>query len=824
MTASPRPIRILKFGGTSVADAQHIERVVELVLADTGEVDRIVVVSAMGGVTQLLVEASDLAAAGDPSYRERVDAVLERCREALATLVPQSELTSLQAVFDGWAGDLRDLLHGVSLVRECTPRTRDSILCFGELVSASLVAAAFRRHGHEAAACDARALVCTDADFGHASVDMAATRDLVGRHFGSSCSLQVVTGFIAATAEGETTTLGRGGSDYTAALLGALLAAERVEIWTDVDGVMSADPRLVPEAFSLPALSYEELLELSHFGAKVVYPRSVHPARQQGIPLLIRNTLNPAFPGTWVGAAQAPADERPIRGISSIREVVLLRLEGDGMVGVPGVAGRLFRSLARHSISVILISQASSEHSICFAVEPSSLSRAMRAIEDEFRLERGAGLVDELSVETDVSVIAVVGSGMRERPGVAGRLFSLLGRRGINVRAIAQGSSELNISVVVSRSQVEAGVRALHDAFFAPSRDVAHIYLAGVGNVGGELIRQMSAVADAPRDCGPATLRLAGVADSKRSATTVAGLAWEGWGSALAEAEADAHALVDAALLDPAEVRIFVDCSANDTLPESYPALLAAGASVVAANKKGFAGSWAAWAERRRGPLARSYIEATVGAGLPILRTVEDLVRTGDRVLHAQCVLSGTMAYLFSQVMDGRLFSDALAEARTLGYTEPDPRDDLSGLDVLRKLVILSREIGWTVEPGDVTVHPVLPGEGWEALSVDAFLARLPEVDAHFEELRRAAAAEHGRLCFLAEAEEGHASVAVRVVGPGHPCHSLAGTDNLVALRTERYSSPLVIRGPGAGRTVTASGVLADILHAIGHQRGRIGG
>lgn len=822
VTATPRPIRILKFGGTSVADAGRMDRIVDLVLAQAGEAESIVVVSAMGGVTQLLVEASDLAAAGNARYRQRMDAVLERCRAPLRALVAEADLAAVIAAVEGWANDLRDLLHGVSLVRECTPRTRDRILCFGELVSATLLAAAFRRRGHEATPCDARALVRTDAEFGRASVDMAATRALVLRHFAESRGIQVVTGFIAATAEGETTTLGRGGSDYTAALLGALLDAERVEIWTDVDGVMSADPRLVPGAFSLPALTYEELLELSHFGAKVVYPPSVHPARQKGIPLLIRNTLNPAFPGTLVGAAQAPLDERPVRGISSIREVALLRLEGDGMVGVPGVAERLFRSLARHAISVILISQASSEHSICFAVEPSSVPRARRAIQDEFHLERGAGLVDELSVETDVSVIAVVGSGMRERPGVAGRLFSVLGRRGINVRAIAQGSSELNISLVVSRSQVEAAVRVLHDAYFAPSGEV-RIYLAGVRNVGGELIRQLSAVAQAPHDGGPLALRLAGVANSKRAAVHGGGLSWDGWRSALASATEDARALVDAALSDPAEVRVFVDCTADAALPEAYPALLAAGVPVVAANKKGFAGSSTAWTARRRGPMARSYLEATVGAGLPVLGTVEHMVRTGDRILSAECVLSGTMAYLFSQVMEGRRFSDAVVEARALGYTEPDPRDDLCGQDVLRKLVILSREIGWAIEPGDVTVGPVLPGEGWERLSVDAFLARLPEVDAHFEALRRDVAASGGRLCFLAEAEEGRASVAVRVVEPGHPCHSLSGTDNMVALRTDRYASPLVIRGAGAGKEVTASAVLADILRAVGDQRGRIG-
>jgi bifunctional aspartokinase / homoserine dehydrogenase 1 len=818
MPKDAKPLRVLKFGGTSVGDARRISRLVEIVQRATPEARCIVVVSAMGDVTEQLLEASTLAAAGDAGYADVLKDVLTRHRVALKALVSAEDSASVSAEIDQHAARLTDLLHGVFLVEECTSRTRDGILSFGELASATLVAAAFRNEGSEATACDARTIIRTDDKGGRARVALLETEPLVRAYFSQDRGIDIVTGFIASTADGETSTLGRGGSDYTAALLGALLHAERVEIWTDVDGVMSADPRIVPGAFSLPSFTYDELLELSHFGAQVVYPPSVHPARDAGIPLLIRNSLNPDFPGTWVGPGQPPSGdqkETPVRGIASIHQVALLRLEGDGMAGVPGIAERLFGSLARDGISVILISQASSEHSICLAVDPASVEGARRGIAAEFRLELDAGLVDELIVEADSSIIAAVGRGMRDRPGLAGRLFSVLGRRGINVRAIAQGSSELNISLVVAQSQVADGLRALHDAFFAPPRKEAHLYLAGTGGVGAELIRQLTSAQEMWKEDLGVDLRLVGVANSRASVVDTDGVSAEGWRERLETAEEPAVALVEAALADPVELRIFVDCSANVLLPLEYAGLLNAGVPVVAANKSGFAGSHEEYLARRRAPTARSYLEATVGAGLPVLRSVEDLRLTGDRVLHAEGLLSGTLAYLFSEVMEGKPFSEAVIAARGLGYTEPDPRDDLSGQDVLRKLVILSREIGWDVEPDDVRVDPILPGEGWDALSVDEFLARLPEVDDHFAALRDGALARGTRLCFLGSVRDGEASVSVQEVAAGHPCHGLAGTDALVAIRTERYSSPLVIQGSGAGREVTAAGVLSDILRCV---------
>lgn len=812
MNENLHPLRVLKFGGTSLADAASMVRVVDIVADASGDARCVVVVSAMGGVTDALAGAVEAAAAGDRGYELALEGVFRRHDEAAAELGGDAEVIAALA---GWTEDLRDLLHGISLVRECTARTLDSVLGVGELVSSTLLAAAFRQAGVAAAACDARTLLTTDDTFGDARVLLDVSRVRVRDHFGSAEPLQVVTGFIAATAAGEATTLGRGGSDYTASLLGAMLGADRVEIWTDVDGIMSADPRIVPEAFSLESLSFDELLELSHFGAKVVHPSSVHPARERGVPLLIRNTLRPAFPGTWVGAPGALPATRPVRGISSIRQVALLQLEGDGMVGVPGIAERLFRALARDRVSVVLISQASSEHSICFAVDPASLDSVCRAVNDEFALEREVGLIDELVVELDRSVVAVVGEGMRDTPGIAGRLFSVLGERGLNVRVIAQGSSELNISLVVDGPDMESAVRALHRAFFTSFASQARVYVAGIGGVGRALLRQLADVRGTAAESG-VSLEVVGLAGSRWCRVDEEGIPEEDWGPPHDDHEGNGQDLVNAALSGPGPLRIFVDCTADAGLPDRYAELLDAGVAVVAANKRAFSRSYDLYQQIRtpRPEGARAYLETTVGAGLPVLGTLEKLVETGDRIVSIEGVLSGTLGFLLDEVMKGRPFSEAVRDARGLGYTEPDPRDDLSGTDVLRKLVILARESGRVLEPEDVRFEALLPGEDWKDLSVDEFMEWLPTADEHFDALRAKAGSSGTRLCHLASLDDDGVRVRLVEIDGSHPCHELRGTDNLVAIRTDRYKRPLVIRGAGAGHEVTAAGVLADIMRA----------
>ncbi len=811
------PLHVLKFGGTSLASAERIERVGQIVTRANQDARVVVVVSAMGGVTSDLIDASVLAAQGDEAYLAVLDRVVALHDEPLASLVAEQERERVLAAYQTWAEELEDRLHGISLVGECTVRTLDAVLAFGELVSSTLLTAMLRKSGMDAEACDARALIVTDDAFGSARVDRETTAERVRVHFAATDAIQVVTGFIASSPGGETTTLGRGGSDYTAALLAADLSADRLEIWTDVDGVMSADPRLVPQAFPLAKLSYEELMELSHFGAKVVYPPSVHPARERRIPLVIRNTFNVEFDGTHVGEDAAAATAGPVRGISSINDVALLRLEGDGMVGVPGVVARLFQALARDEVNVILISQASSEHSICFAVAPASVARVLRSVEDEFSLERTVGLVEHLIVEEDLSIIAAVGEAMRDTLGIAGRLFSVLGQCGVNVHAIAQGSSELNISLVVAKSDEVRALQALHDAFFQPRASTAQVFLAGVGNVGAALLTQIEEMAHKGDEGGGTVLRLVGVASSRRSLLDGSGVSIAEWQQHLEASDRAPDAVIEQALEPTRGAKIFVDCTASEEISGRYEDLLASGTAVVAANKWAFSGSmdrYRALTSPAAGS-ARAYFETTVGAGLPVLRTISDLVATGDEIVSVEGVFSGTLGFVIGEVMAGRSFSEALAEARAGGYTEPDPREDLSGRDAVRKLLIVARVAGMVIEPADVRVESLLPGDGWQNSGIDSFMSRTPEVDETFAQ-RRTDAIEQGRhLCFLGSVSREGATVGLTAVAREHPCYGISGTDNVIIIRTVRYPTPVVVRGAGAGPEVTAAGVLADILAAV---------
>ena len=606
-------MRILKFGGSSLATGERIAAVAEIVRAARAGGPVAVVVSALGGVTNDLGAAAAEAAHGDGEIEGLIAPLADRHVDALRAVANPGEHDELEALVRSTMAKLGDLLRGLRLVGEVSPRSRDRILACGELLSAPIVAAALRRSGVDAAALDARELIVTDDAFGAARVEMEATTARLRESFAGAAGVPVVPGFTGASAAGDTTTLGRGGSDLTASILGVALAAEAVELWTDVDGVMSADPRLVPEAEPIGRMGYDELMELSHFGAKVVYPPSVHPVRAAGIPLWIKNTFRPQAPGTLVTEAPEAEDEAgsPVRGITSIDGVVMGRLEGDGMVGVPGVAMRLFGALARGGVSVILISQASSEHSICFAVAPEDLETARRVVDEEFRLDRRAGDIDELEVEDDVAIVAVVGAAMRKRPGIAGRLFSVLGDRGVNVRAIAQGSSELNISLVVKRPDKAAAVRAIHDAFFVGAPRTARLYLAGVGNVGGALLEQIAGCRREVEERTGWRLELRGVAGSRARLSDA-----EGTDPAVARdrlaaepAGGDALEMIEEVLADrSAGARVFVDCTPSGAVGEAHERLLAAGVHVVTANKRPLAGrppTGGCWPPARGGTTAR---------------------------------------------------------------------------------------------------------------------------------------------------------------------------------------------------------------------------
>ncbi len=829
-------MKILKFGGSSVASGERIARVAEIVRAARAEGPVAVVVSALGGVTNELGAVAEEAAHGQAEIEGLLAPLAGRHLDALREVADPAEHGKLEGLVAATMGKLGDLLRGLRLVGEVSPRSRDRILACGELLSAPIVAAALRRAGVEARALDTRELIVTDDGFGNARVEVEATGARLREAFADGDDhVRVVPGFTGATADGRTTTLGRGGSDLTASIVGVALGAAAVELWTDVDGVMSADPRLVPEAKPIRRLRYDELMELSHFGAKVVYPPSVHPLRARAIPLWIKSTFEPEAPGTLVTEDGGAADEAdsPVRGITSIDHVVLGRLEGDGMVGVPGVAMRLFGALARSGVSVILISQASSEHSICFAVAPDDLAAARRSVDEEFRLDRRAGDIDELEVEDDVAIVAVVGAAMRERPGIAGRLFSVLGERGVNVRAIAQGSSELNISLVVKRPDRAPAVQAIHQAFFAapagvedanledagPPARVARLYLAGAGNVGRALLGQIAACRQEVERRTGWRIELRGIARSTRWLAGGEGIEPATAADRLAAEPAGqgAAAMIEQLLADRAPgTRVFVDCTPSEPIAAAHPRLRSAGVNVVTANKRLLAGEMSAYRRLMGSGPGRLYWEATVGAGLPVIRTLADQLATGDELLRLEGVLSGTVSFLMSELSRGELFSRAVRRARELGTTETDPREDLSGEDVARKLLILARLAGATLERGEVEVEPLVPADPWMAMGLDEFWDRLPELDDVLAGRVRSAAAAGNRLVYLAAWDGRRARVALTPVAAGHPCHDLGEAENLIAFHTRRYAKmPLVIRGRGGGPEVTAAGVLADILHAL---------
>ncbi len=839
-------MQILKFGGSSLATAERIAAVVDILVERKGATKLAVVVSAMGGVTDTLAEAAQAAARGTDSYRQTCQELSTRHLAVAEALAPADELEELRGRIKRRLSEVEELLHGVYLVRESSARSLDLISSYGERLSADLVAAALHKRGVEAGYIDARHLIVTDADFGAAHVRMEPTNEKIRQHFGAHEALQVVTGFLGATDEGETTTLGRGGSDYTASLLGGALEAALIEIWTDVDGVMSADPRLVPDAFSLPALGYEELMELSHFGAKVVYPPTIHPARTGRIPLVIRNTFHPERSGTRV-ANNTPAGDSAVRGIASIHDVALMRLEGDGMLGVPGVARRLFDALGRENVNVVLITQGSSEHSICFAVSPDDVARARKSVEEEFVFERRGEAIDPLVVERDLSVIAVVGAAMRERPGIAGRVFSVLGSEGVNVRAIAQGSSELNISLVISRDDETRALRAMHRTLFSRTTRCARLFVLGAGGVGSALLSQLAREKERIQSGMGLELRLCGLANSRHMALSAEGIDPESWREALDGGEAsDLDAFAERCVSSPGP-RLLVDITANPETAALYRRVLPAGVAVVSTNKLPFTASlkdFEALVSRpgsevkkksvaaqsseagcsgarmqhdfRNQTLGRGaiYYETTAGAALPVVQTLRRLLETGDRLRRVEGVFSGTLSFLFHQVRSGKDFASAVREAHERGYTEPDPREDLRGMDVARKLLILARTAGLPMELDDITVAPLLPEE-LRNVPLDAFWKGLSALSEDIQARHERARANSKTLVYLASLDEGSATVGLADVDPLHPAASLEGTENVFVFTTERYQTqPLVIRGAGAGPEVTACGVFADILQA----------
>lgn len=805
-------MKVLKFGGSSVGTPDRIRGVIEVVQSELRHENVAVVFSAFQGVTDLLMETATLASQAQAEYMQHVESLTKRHRDAITALISQKRQGPALGAIGARIQEMEDVLHGVYLVKELSARTLDFIMSFGELLSAYIISEAFRDRGVDAEFLDARRVVRTDMHFGAARVDFEVTYNNIRKYFDEHRAVQIITGFIGATSNDETTTLGRGGSDYSAAIFGAALVASEIEIWTDVDGVMTADPRRVARAFPVETMSYEEAMEMSHFGARIIHPPTMQPARALKIPIRIKNTFHPQFRGTLITDHPEPS-EFVIKGLSSIPHVSLLTVQGSGMIGIAGISNRLFGALARKGISVILITQASSEHSICVAVDPKAASEARRLIEEEFSLEIMAKLIDEVVLEPDLSIVAIVGENMRHTPGISGRLFQSLGHYNVNVVAIAQGSSELNISVVISRADETRALNAIHDTFFLPGLKTIHVFLAGVGLIGGTLLEQIRTHRDKLMKNHALEIHVNGILNSRKMTASQAPLNLDQWQETLNQSQSASELPLLLAAMKELPDSIFVDCTASDSIGDWYNAILDAGVPIVAANKKPLSGPFSVY-QRIRGASRPGFLyEATVGAGLPVIGTLKSLIDSGDEIQKIEAVLSGTLSFLFNSFTAGVRFSEIVREAQRNGYTEPDPREDLSGLDVARKLLILAREMGYPLEIEDIEVENIVPESCRNASSLEQFYEKLEHEDATFERLRENAMQQHQALRHIATLENGKGRVSLRTVDGRHPFFSLSGRDNIIAFTTTRYSpTPLVVRGPGAGAAVTAAGVFADII------------
>jgi bifunctional aspartokinase / homoserine dehydrogenase 1 len=811
-------MRILKFGGSSVGTPDALQKVTDIIDSRQKNNRLVVVVSAFRGVTDQLIDMAAMAAKGDQGFNDLLATVEERHYQTINELFPARSRSEIITSFKLMLNELDDVLQGVHLIRELTKKTLDFIVGFGERFSALILSHYLENKGLSAAYTDARKLIKTDNNFGSARILSAATFQNIREYAdGKQDVILVVTGFISSTVDDESTTLGRGGSDYTASIFGAALMAEVIEIWTDVDGLMTADPRKVRNAFSVDYASYEEAMELSHFGARVIYPPTIQPALKSGIPILIKNTFKPEHPGTWI---QKEVKERNgiIRGMSSIDHVSLITIKGSGMIGVSGVSARLFGALAKENINIILITQSSSEHTITVAILPADAASAKRTITDEFGEEIKADIIDEIRVETELSVIAVVGDNMRQIPGIAGRVFNALGRNGINIVAIAQGSSERNISFVVDRKNEKKAMNTLHDAFFLSGVKTMNLFLVGSGLIGSTLLKLISEQEKELYKEYQIDLNLKGVANSKQMLLSEEAIKLDDWENRMRAdgKDTDLKRFVSEMKTMNLPNSVFIDCTASPDIYPFYEEILSASISVVTPNKK--ANSTTQGFFNKLHQTARKHncayrYETNVGAGLPIIGTINEMVTTGDSIEKIEGVLSGTLSYLFNTYDGSETFSSLVKKAREMGYTEPDPREDLNGHDVGRKLLILARVAGYELEFDDVDIQNLVPENARNAANIDDFFAELEKADKEFSAVAKQASDSGKKLCYIARFEKGKAEVKLEQVGIEHPFYNLSGTDNILAVYSSHYNeNPLVVKGPGAGANVTAAGIISDIL------------
>ena len=831
---------VAKFGGTSVGSPRSVGRIIEI-LKDKNHCGKtaVAVISAFSGVTDDLIDISRKASTG-VAYREALETLAQRHRETASFYLKKEQRKTAVETITAHFNELEKILEGIAILGELSLRSLDLVMSFGERLSASLLTCIFNAHGLDAAYLDTTKLIKTNDNFGNAEYIPGVTYDNIRTFFSAKNkdwkknTLYVATGFIASTAGGQISTLGRGGSDLTAAIFGAALGAEEVEIWTDVDGILTADPRLVKTAFRIDEISYAEAMEISHFGAKVLFTPSVKPTLEKGIPIRICDTFNPSGAGTLI-VKKANDGNYPIRGISSMDNVALIRIQGSGMVGVAGFSARVFGAMAGKGINVILITQSSSEYSICFAVLPENAEPAVTALKEEFAAEIKNGSIEKPHVETNVSIIAVVGARMKSTTGVSGRFFHALGRNGINVIAIAQGSSELNISAVIPKSDVEKALNAVHEAFFLAGVRSVNLFLMGTGLIGGTLLDQIHQQKEILANKDKIRINLIGAANIFRMVVNRDGLDPKKAKALLNQEPSSAgkqeKPTADGGMTcEPFDLQKYVekmislnlpnacfcDCTASDDIAAVYEKILHSAISIVTPNKRANSGPFDYYnrlISYSRQRLIPYLYETTVCAGLPVISTLRDLYLSGDRVRKIEAVVSGTLSFIFSNFDGKKPFSALVREAKAKGYTEPDPRDDLNAMDAARKALILARECGLPLEFSNVVIEPILPASCFKAKDVEAFFTELEKSDAVFEKRRAEAASRNMALCYVAVIENGTAKISLRAEAAGSPFRSLVDSDNLVVITTDRYSKlPMVIKGPGAGAQVTAGGVFADIV------------
>ena len=810
-------MKVLKFGGTSVGSSKNIKKIIQILSKNEKNYPQIVVVSAFAKITNLLLKAAALASHKDMSYIT----VLENIKSIHTTIISElftneiaQETTSY---IESELAALKLVLDSISLINELSPKSEASILSYGELLSSFVISKALTSNALNAVRKDTRQLIKTDKIYINATVNFKITnkniRTFIDRN---TADIVVIPGFIASAENGDTTVLGRGGSDFTAAIIAAAINASTLEIWTDVSGMFTANPSMIKQAIPIKQMSYEEAMELSHFGAKVIYPPTIHPVLRKEIPIHIKNTLAPNDCGTLI-TKKSNGKKQPVKGITHIENVALITLEGSGMVGVPGFSKRLFETLSSEKINVKLITQASSEHSICIGIDESNAKKAKTAIDATFEFEILRKKIKPLLVERQLSIIAIVGDTMKNHQGISGKMFSTLGSNNINIRAIAQGASEKNISAVIATSDVKKGLNSLHESFFKDNMKQLNVFITGVGNVGEKLMEQIERQQEYLLNKLKINLRVIGISNSKKMCFDEGGISLKHWRASLDKGvKASLNEFLETVKLVNLRNSIFVDSTANANVASMYGEYLKSNIAVVACNKIACSADYTSYSKLKELSLRYNspfLFETNVGAGLPVINTLHNLMASGDEILAIKAVLSGSLNFIFNNFTPTSSFHDIVKQAQLEGFTEPDPRIDLSGIDVARKILILARESGYQLNIEDIKNDSFLTKENIKATTVDDFYKSLLKDTAHFKELVKSATKNGCQLKYVAEFSKGKASVGLQEISKDHAFYNLKGKDNIVMFYTKRYpEQPMIIKGAGAGADVTASGIFADII------------